>query len=408
MVDLIRVSKETWHLRVNKNGEIVFLGENAKKIKKAYITFLPSELIVKTVEISAKVKENLVESVIKAKLSKEIKDDFVFIYYLESKNDEVNIYKAEVLLKKEILLAVNKIKTKDVELITTDYHSLFAISKRYFKDHFISVYITSEHIIYAGGKERLEFFRSVPTPSTPQEIAEDINRTVIYFKQQSKSFSLNILLSGETELINKIYDKIKAEVSQPLSFVKNINNEKFNKYFLIFGALFAKENFLPDEIKNYKNFKKAFLLVASFLLAAAGYLGYQTFKKKTALTQNENILLKKQREFVKLKNTTKLLDEKTLNYYLNFVKLQKEAQKSDFVTQLNKTKPLFKYFLPYSVSVDSNIRVSFEKTYPTFKEMITQKEEIETLLKTLNLKYYIKPNYETKHLELTVILKRQR
>ena len=406
MTDLLRFSKETEHIQVNKNGDIVFISENAKKIKNAYISFLPSELIIKTVEINNKIKDSLIESVIRAKLSKDIKEDFVFIYYPESNSENVNTYKAEVVLKKEVLNITDKIKTKNIELITTDYHALFAISKKYFENSFISVYLTKENIIYSGGKEKLEFFRSVTTPESAEEIADDINRTVIYFKQQTKNPFLNILLSGETEFINSIYDKIKAEVSQPLSIVKNMDNERFNRHFLLFGTLFSKENFLPDEIKTYKTFKTVFLFTASLLLLFAGYLGYQTYQKKTALTKNETKLAQTRQRFVKLKNETKLLSKKSLDYYLRYIKLQKESQKAGFLSQLNKTKPVFKYFLPYSVSVDENIRVSFRKKYPTFKEMILQKEEIEKTLKNLNLKYFIKPDYETKRIELTIILKR--
>jgi len=407
MIDLLRFSKQILQIRViKKDKDIVFISDNPKKIKKAYITFLPSELITRTIEVSSKVKDTLVESVIKAKLSKEIKEDFVFIYSLESKQENVNIYKAEIVLKKDIVNIINTIKTKNIEVITTDYHSLFSVSKKYFQNAFISVYLTNESIVYAGGKEKLEFFRSIPTPLSPQEIAEDINRTVIYFKQQSKSNPLNVLLSGNTETINSICEQINAEVSQPLSFVKNLDNRKFNKYFLNFGTLFTKENFIPEEIKNFKTFKKTFLLIATFLLMSACYLGFLSYKKITVLKLNEQKLLQKQKEFENMKNSVTLLDKNTLDYYLKYLTLQKESKKSDFLSQLNKIRPLFKYFLPYSVSVDKNIRVFFEKRYPSFKEMITQKEEIEALLKNLRLNYFIKPNYETKRLELIVILKR--
>ncbi len=407
-LDLLRYSKNIYHIVVDKKKNIKFIDENHKKITNAYITFTPSELIIKKVEINSSIKESLIPSIIKAKLSKEIKKDFTFSYFLEKKEDNINIFRVEVILKKEILNIISKLKTKNINLITTDYHSLFSISKQYFKDDFISIYLTKDNIIYVMGKEKLNFFRSAPVLDTPEEIANDINRTIIYFKQQSKNLGLNnILISGDNELINNIYSYINAPISQPLSTIENISDKKFNEYFLIFGTLFSNTNFLPEEIKTFKLFNKLFILLSVFILGIIGYFGYLTFEKYTLVLENETALYKKQAYFLKLKESTKFMNEKTLDYYLEFISLEKKAQKAYFLDKIATLKPIFEYMSPKSITVDKNIRIDFTKHFDSFKELIKQKNKIEEILKTMNVKYQIQPNYESKKISLIIVLKRE-
>jgi hypothetical protein len=409
-VDILRFLNNTFtHIVINKTKDITFITDIPKNIKNPYITFTPNDLIIKSVKINASVKESLIPSVIKAKLSKEIQDDFIFYYELEDKEENQNSYKVEVILKKEILNILNEIQNKNIKLITTDFHSLFEISKKYFDDEFISIFLTKENIIYICGKETLKFFRAIPTPENEEEISNDINRTIIYFKQQLKNLNLNnVLISGDTEIINNIYDKINAPLSQPLPIgVKNISSEKFNSYFLLFGVLFSKANFLPDEIKTYKIFNYIFILISFILTSITIYEGYNTYRLYNESLNKQTILYYKKAKLLKLKENTKLLKSDILDYYLTYIKLKKESYKSIFLKDLQKLKPIFNIIAPTSVYVHKNIRIEFDKKFSSFKKLIKEKNTLEELLKKLNLKYDIHTDFQHKSLKLIILIKRE-
>ena len=414
-LSLIKIDEKQEIIIVNKKKRLFFVKEEntGKKIKNAYVTFLPSELLTKNVSLSKKIKKSLISSIIKAKIAKDLKEDFVFRYQAVEETDEEIVYQVQILKKEEIFEAIKNIPEKsEIKFITTHFHSLFFVSSKYFKnDDFISVFVQKNAIVYVMGKEKPNLFRQNSKLETVEEMAEDINRTILWFKQQSKKGNLtNILISGNNELITQITPLINASFSQPLNFeIENVSNKDFCEKFIFFGLIDNPYDFMLPEIKTLRRFNDVYLTALFVLSVFLLCLIYLSINKWTEIENNRVYLINKKNEFLNLKKNTKLLPKNKLDYYLNFLTLYEKSEKSDFLKQLSKIKPLLIYFKPKEILVNNrDIRVTFEKQYKTFKALIYAKNDIENAIKTIKPDIYdLQTDYENKKITLILIIKRK-
>jgi hypothetical protein len=261
------------------------------------------------------------------------------------------------------------------------------------------------------GKEKPNLFRQNSKLETVEEMAEDINRTILWFKQQSKKGNLtNILISGNNELITQITPLINASFSQPLNFeIENVSNKDFCEKFIFFGLIDNPYDFMLPEIKTLRRFNDVYLTALFVLSVFLLCLIYLSINKWTEIENNRVYLINKKNEFLNLKKNTKLLPKNKLDYYLNFLTLYEKSEKSDFLKQLSKIKPLLIYFKPKEILVNKrDIRVTFEKKYKTFKALIYAKNDIENAIKTIKPDIYdLQTDYENKKITLILIIKRK-
>ncbi|NPA11265.1 MAG: hypothetical protein GXO62_03390 [Epsilonproteobacteria bacterium] len=407
MQRVCRCSEELSCFSVLEKKDTIKAAPDSKK-GSVIATLYPNSLIIKKIELSPKIKENLLYDIIKAKLSKEIKEDFEFYYSFEEEIENAKIYKVQILLKKEINACLKRLNTKEISKITTDYHSLFAISKKYFEEITVAIYISEKNILYVAGKDELQYFRSSPLTPDIEQVASEINRTIIYFSHQLKTEIKKVLIAGESEPIQNLIPHIQTKTFQPLSIVQNLPGKAFNRHFVTFGALFAKESFLPEEIKEYKTFKSVFYLTAAVLVVANIFLAFRLYSDYSTLKNNEILLANKQRLFQRLKKNTTMLDEKRLDYYINYFTLLKKSDESMFFDELNSLFPIYEYLTPTSIQAGNEIVVRFQKRFKRFKNLINTKEQLEQILKKLNLHYTLNCDYSQNLLNLTLKLKRKK
>ncbi len=396
-------------INIEKNKK--FFVKSNKKNRNIFLSFLPQELIIKKVEINKNIKQNLIKSIIEAKISKEIEEKFVFYYFLESSDEENNIFRVEIIKLKDILNAINSLKKESIKFITTDFHSLFNVSKQYFNDYFISIFVDKDNVIYVCGKDKLQYFREISIKDMNEEsIAQDIKRTIIYFKQQLKILNLeNILISGNNEFINNIIDSINEQLSIPLNFfIKNINQNEFLENFILFGLLFSKENFLPQQLQHIQTFNKFFIFLTIVLLIINGYFAINLYQKYEYSNLLNDILISKKNKFYTIKKHTNIFPASKIEYLVNFLTLKNTSSKSKiFVNKLLIIKPIFNILKLQKLNINNVfIHLTFSKQYKSFKKLIFEKKYIEDFLNKKNIKYLLQTNYQNNEILLKIILKR--
>ena len=401
----------------------LFLNE-IKKRKNFFISFLPSEIIKKEISINSNIKnKNTIEKIIEFNLKKDLKEEFIFNFSLKEKNEiqNQNIYFVEAIKKKDIdkniVFFQNK---KNIELITTDYHSLQShYMKLGIEDAFIATHIENNRIIYiACFEKKMIFFREsnlfIENPLLKSEIiASDISRTVLFIKQQNRGIDFkNLYISGDIYNNEQIFynlSGIDTKISVPLNFTNDLNNEQFLNHFILLGLAYLekKYNFEPIEIKKEKQFNiisNALFII--FIFPIIFYLYIDLSKYFDILKKEELIKEKKERIFILEKNL-KILDLKDLEYYNEYIENLNNSFQKEILSDLAVLEPLIRVLIPIKVESDeTTIKVTFFKRFDSLNRLMRIKKEFEKILDKMKKRDKIvnKSTLDFENLEFKAIL----
>ncbi|WP_281951527.1 hypothetical protein [Nitrosophilus kaiyonis] len=403
-----------------------------KNKKNIYISFLPSEIISKDFPINSAIKnEKTIEKILEFNLKKEYKEDFVFNYYLSEKNEanNQNIYHIEAIKKSEILEKISSIdKKENIKIITTDYHALKAATKKTTNlNTFISVFIENNHIIYVATYEdkvlyRRESFIYIENPLLrPENIASDISRTVMFIKQQYRNIDFkNIVFAGDLKDLEGVFENLSLHgflLSMPYAkvFSKSITVDNFLKNFINLGLLNDKDiiNFEPIELKSQKQFNKFYYFVLSVIVLIGLYFGYEDFNLFTDLLKKQDIIDEKIETIKRLKQNTKILDSKDLEFYINYFQNQNLSIKSEFLNDFAIIEPILRIIKPEKIGAnDAIIKVEIYKKFNRLQNLMNLnkkfKNEIEKIKQKAELIEKTELDFENLVFKSILILKRKK
>ncbi|WP_200762744.1 hypothetical protein [Nitrosophilus alvini] len=417
-VDIVEVHTKKDVIELKNDSYFENFDEFAKYIKNKkplYITFLPEEVYIKEIEINKYVKKaSAIETLIAYQLKKEFQREFIFTYTLltEIPAEEKKKYRVFALLKDEVEDCISRVEHKEnIEIVTTDYHSLSAIGSHIFGEKpAVAVFVQNGQIIYTAFKNgTILFTRSsnIFAENSAQKkdaVANDIARTLFFIFQQHRDIDFdNLLYIGEfcddEYVAESIFEQTGKRLSVPVSSLlcKRSKDPEFQKHLLSLGILFIdkKNSFESEKVKATKQFKKVYNLAAILLFLPILYFGFSSIFSYMELTEKQDILKQKVERLRHLEKSIDILPQYKLDYLKNYFRLENIVLRSQTVNTLYSMKSFFDIVKPKKIDLKNSldktlITVTFSKDFSSLSALVNTKNLFEKAARDMKEKKDIK------------------